>query len=118
MIHKEKWPSVFLAWLELKSQKRMTLSFILTLTCGIFTLILMDSVGESFAQFFEKRSRVFLGADLVLFSRKPFTEEEQKKIAQSLPKQSERQSYITLYTMALSSQNQSHLVLGGVSNRC
>ena len=110
MWRKSQWPSLGLAWLEIRNQKKLSFSFILTLSFGLSALLLVDSLSQSFSFFFKEKSRLLLSADLVLFSRKDLEKEEKEKLKSLLPKESFFQSYISLYTMVANESGKSQLI--------
>ncbi len=86
-----------LAFKELWGYRRITIFIVLNLTISLTAFILVNSFKNSLAAYVEKNSRSILTADISIYSRRPFTEQEKSLIA-TLPQQNvaTRYSYFSM----------------------
>ena len=95
------WP--FLAYRELKNNRRFSLFFVLNLALGLSGFIALDSFKESLDIHLSKNSQSILGADLALTSYVPFQKNNLKILESILPTDFKVTKKISLFTITTQS---------------
>src|SRR5688500_13871803 len=67
-----------MAWRDTRSSRRRLVLFSISIVVGISALTAIDSFRANMEQVVEDQARSLLGADLMLASRSPFSDEEEK----------------------------------------
>ncbi len=92
-------------WRELRGARRVTLLFVLNLTLGLLGLVVLDGLQRDLSRVIGENARALLSSDLSIAARRPLTLTEEAKVAEVLPKSTERIELQSLYSMVVSQQN-------------
>jgi putative ABC transport system permease protein len=91
--------SVKLAVRELRNDPRFALFFAINLALGLSGFVALDALESSVASELQARSKVFLGADIAVSSRRPMTVDERSALAAAAAAES-TSDWVELFSMA------------------
>ncbi|BBM89061.1 putative ABC transport system permease protein [Spirochaetota bacterium] len=83
---------------ELLNQKRLGIFFILNLTIGLLSFVLLDSFKESLDEYLTENSRAMMTSDMRVYARRLFKPDEEKLLLKEFGRDNtaQRTSYMTM----------------------
>ncbi len=98
-----------LALRSVVNHPRFSFLFAINLAIGLCGFVALDSFSDSFRQSMSSRSRDIVGADLVISSNLPLSQDESASVLRALPAASQISKQISFYSM-VASETESRLV--------
>ena len=98
------------AWREIRNNRSFCLFYVVNLAFGLIGFLTVDSFKHSLDERVRKESKIMLGADLAIRSRRDLTPEEKEKAFSQLPKGTEKIEVTDFFSMAAGPTGSSRLV--------
>jgi putative ABC transport system permease protein len=89
-----------LAWRETVNHRQFSFWFVFSLALGLTGFLVLNSFKTSLATHLDDRSRAMLGADLGMWSQRPFSPEDETLLLATLPEGSQIRRETTMFSMA------------------